>query len=276
MHDEYALPLPIITFLHMLGVDEEDRVRIKAWADQAVLGLADPYAVGRSASEVHQYVAAMVTERRRLADEAGTPGEEAVGTSVPAGLLSKFSLRLFNGQRLPVEQVCNMINQLMVAGHETTTSLVTNMVWRLLGERQLWEQVVADPALAEVAVEESLRFDPPVLGLCRTNTTPTSLGHAELPVDTKVMVLYASANRDDALFADPAAFRLDRDLMDVARHYSFGWGTHHCLGAKLARQTARVALEVLVERLPGLTLAGDTERIAPALLWGRHRLPVAW
>jgi cytochrome P450 len=177
---------------------------------------------------------------------------------------------------MPDDQLAAMVLQLMVAGHETTTSLITNLVWRLLEERSRWEAIVANPALAETAVEESLRYDPPVLGLCRTNKKPVTLGGYELEPNTKVMLLYASANRDPAAFRDPDEFRIDRDLQELAHHYSFGWGTHHCLGARLARQTARIGLEVLVERLPDLRLAGPTERIAPAFLWGRRKLPVAW
>lgn len=276
LHDDFALPLPIIAFVDLLGVPREDRDRIKGWADRMVLGLADPQAPGDAAQQVHAYVREKVTERRRAADEAGLPGEEAVGTVVPAGLLSTYALREYNGARMPDDQLAGMVLQLMVAGHETTTSLITNLVWRLLQDRSRWEALVADRSLAETAVEESLRYDPPVLGLCRTNKAPATVGGYYLEPNTKVMLLYASANRDPDVFTDPDEFRLDRDLQELARHYSFGWGTHHCLGARLARQTARIGLEVLLERLPGLRLAGPGERIAPALLWGRRRLPVAW
>jgi cytochrome P450 len=276
LHDDFALPLPIIAFVDLLGVPREDRDRIKGWADRMVLGLADPHAPGDAGQQVLNYVMEKVTERRRAADAAGMPGEEAVGTVVPAGLLSTYALRQYNGARMPDDQLAAMVLQLMVAGHETTTSLITNLVWRLLEERSRWEAVVANPSLAETAVEESLRYDPPVLGLCRTNKEPVTLGGYELEPNTKVMLLYASANRDPAAFRDPDEFRIDRDLQELAHHYSFGWGTHHCLGARLARQTARIGLEVLVERLPDLRLAGPAERIAPAFLWGRRKLPVAW
>jgi cytochrome P450 len=177
------------------------------------------------------------------------------------------------------DELANMFSQLLVAGHETTTSLITNMVFRLLERRELWEQVMADRALCEVAVEESLRFDPPVLGLCRTNHEPAELGGEQLDPGTKIMVLYASANRDPAAFEDPDTFRLDRAWAELRRHYSFGWGMHHCLGAPLARQTAKVALETLIEQVPTLRLVDGTgrpERIAPEFLWGKRRLWVEW
>ena len=263
LHDGFALPIPILGFIDMMGVDREDRDRIKEWADELVKGLSDPYRAGPALGDLLRYL----LERVR-AVRAGSPVNE--------GLLHTYATREFEGELLPEGQVANMLSQLMVAGHETTTSLITNMVFRLLERRELWEQVCADPSLSEVAVEESLRFDPPVLGLCRTNNEAVDLGDDHLEPDTKVMVLYASANRDPSGFTDPDTFRLDRPWGELRRHYSFGWGMHHCLGAPLARLTARAALEALVERFPTLRLAGPTERIAPEFLWGRRRLPVAW
>lgn len=278
VHDDLALPLPIFSFIEMMGgVDAADADRIKAWADEMVKGLADPYGANEATVQLHHYLRERIDAVRAAADAAGTPSEEeAVGVTVPTGLLSTYSLRLYEGARMEASQCANMLSQLMVAGHETTTSLITNLVYRLLERRERWEAVVADPSLAEAAVEESLRFDPPVLGLCRTNPQPEQLGEHQLDPGTKVMVLYASANRDPSAFDRPDEFRLDRPWTELRRHYSFGWGVHHCLGAPIARQTARIALEELVARLPGLELAGPTERIGSELLWGRRVLPVRW
>ena len=149
-------------------------------------------------------------------------------------------------------------------------------MWRLLEVPERWERVVADPSLIESAVEESLRFDPPVLGLCRTNNTQVVIDDVEVPADSKVMVLYASPNRDPALFDSPDEFRLDRPVQDTKRHLSFSWGIHYCLGAGLARLTARVGVETLVSRFPTMRLAGVAQRIEAPFLWGRAVLPVAW
>ena len=91
------------------------------------------------------------------------------------------------------------------------------------------------------------------------------------------MLLYASANRDDAVWDEPDRFRLDRNLVELRRtHLSFGAGAHYCLGAPLARLEGRVALGLLLERLPGLRLAGEPEPVPPFFLQGCGRLPVAW
>ena len=92
------------------------------------------------------------------------------------------------------------------------------------------------------AIEESLRFDPPVLGDCRTNTAPVTIHGVDIPANSKVMHLLRSANHDPDLCEAPDEFRMDRPLLENRKHYAFGWGTHFCLGAHLARMTARTAL----------------------------------
>ena len=98
----------------------------------------------------------------------------------------------------------------------------------------------------------------------------------EIPQDSKVMVLYASANRDADVFDSPDKFMVERPLIETKRHLSFGWGSHFCLGAHLARQTGRIALSVLLERFDQLHLVEPTERVVPPFLWGRRALTVAW
>lgn len=265
LHDAFACPLPILGFIDLMGVDPEDRHRIKSWADQLVLGLSDPKQAVRPTAEIKEYISAAVSERRRIADAGGVPRP---------GLLTEYSLRLLDGERIPLIEMESMVLQLLVAGHETTTSLITNFMWRMLEDTSRWDRIVADPSLIPNAIEESLRYDPPVLGLFRTNVEDTAIRDVAVPAKSKVMALYASANRDPEAFPDPDAFDIDRDEMQLKRHYSFGWGIHHCLGAPLARQTARIAIETLASRFPNMRLAGPTERLAPEILWGRRKLPV--
>jgi cytochrome P450 len=166
LHDAYACPLPILGFIDLMGVPHDDRDRIKAWADQLVLGLTDPKAAIQPTEEIKAYINASVSERRADADSGRTPRP---------GLLTEYSLRTIDGERIPLEEMEAMILQLLVAGHETTTSLVTNLMWRLLEVPTRWAHVVAHPDIIPNAIEESLRFDPPVLGLFRTNEEPTTI-----------------------------------------------------------------------------------------------------
>jgi len=267
LHDAFACPLPILGFIDLMGVPHADRDQIKAWADQLVLGLSEPAAALQPTMEIKQYINRAVSERRHAADSGGTP---------TPGLLTEYSLRTIDGERITLIEMESMVLQLLVAGHETTTSLITNLMWRLLEEPSRWARIVGDHSLIPNAIEESLRFDPPVLGLFRTNEHAATIGDVEVPEKTKVMVMYASANRDPSAFSHPDEFDLDRDPMELKRHYGFGWGIHHCLGAPIARQTARIAIETLATHFPTMRLDGPTERLGAAILWGRRKLPVAW
>ena len=171
----------------------------------------------------------------------------------------------------------NILQQLLVGGNETTTSLITNLFWRILERPELYEQLRTDPSLDAVAVEESLRFDPPVLGLFRTNTRELDLKGVTIPERTKVMASYAAANRDPDVFEDPDVFRLDRDLGDLRqKNLAFGLGRHFCPGAHLSRLEARIVVRRVLDRIPDLRLAGEPTRIPTFLLWGRRTLPIEW
>lgn len=163
-----------------------------------------------------------------------------------------------------------------VGGAETTTSLLTNILWRLLEVPERWERLRAEPSLIPVAVEESLRFDPPTLGTFRRSTREVDLhGHA-LPAGSKLFFALSSANRDPQVFERPDEFNLDRSSNELSRHLAFGHGAHFCPGAALSRLEARIALSVLVQRLPNPRLLGSGERIEPFNYWGRRSLPLAW
>jgi cytochrome P450 len=270
LHDAIAYPLPVIVIAEMLGISAEDRASFKHWSDELVA------AMGRGErppepmhTEYQSYFRREIAWRRT---------KLAAGRDLPGDLLSGLVAHDDDaGRRLDDEQVLGMIGQILVAGNETTTSLITNCLWRLMERPELLDAVRDTPRLEEVAVEESLRFDPPVLGLFRTNDAPVCLGGIELTPDTKVMAVYSSANRDPAVWEDPDEFRLDRDLMQLRqRHYGFGAGIHICLGAALARLEGRIAIRTIIDRLPGLRMAGDPTRIHPFFLWGRRTMPVAW
>lgn len=278
LHDDYALPLPVQAFIDMMGVDADDAGNFKAWADDLTLGMTYPDRARDARRAMTAYTRGEVAWRRAAVAEAEpAPDADPVGSVVPEGLLSHLACHpLEDGTWMPDHEVAGMVSQLLVAGHETTTSLITNAMWRLLEDRSRWERLVAEPQLVPNVIEESLRFDPPVLGLCKTNNQPITRHGVDIEQDSKVMVLYASANRDEATFDRPDEFVMDRPLLESKRHLSFGWGTHFCLGAHLARLTGRVALTVLVEELPELRIDGETERVGAPFLWGRARLDVAW
>jgi cytochrome P450 len=259
VHDDYAFPLPVIVIAEMLGVPAADRHLFKHWSDAAVaaMGAERPEAYAADLAALADYLRGKIRDARR--------------PDAADNLITGLVRAEVDGRRLSDSDMLSVLTQLLVGGNETTTSLITNAVWRLLEVPARWRAVVADPALVPVALEESLRFDPPVLGLFRNTTRAVALHGVEIPAGSKVMLHYAAANRDPDVYDDAGTFRLDRAPQ---RHLAFGLGVHFCLGAQLARLEARIALERLVVRYPDLTLVDAGERIAPFFLWGRRRLPV--
>ena len=266
LHDVFAFPLPVIVIAEMLGVPAGDLHLFKRWSDASVaaMGAADPSAFESELANLAHYILAQIRERR------AAPGR--------GDLIDGLVQAEQDGKGLADEEVLSVVNQLLVGGNETTTSLITNAVWRLmerpaLGRRPaLWRRLVAEPKLVDQALEESLRFDPPVLGLYRSTTRAVELHGVRIPKDAKVMLHYAAANRDPEVWDDPNTFSLDRPAQ---RHLAFGLGVHFCLGAQLARLEAGAALRALVARCPDLRLVNTGQRIAPFFLWGRRHLPVA-
>jgi cytochrome P450 len=270
LHELFSYPLPVVVIARLLGVPEDLHETFKRWSDDALARLAsgDPSTYRRSAEEFDEFFRAQLADRRRLA---------AAGGTLPGDLLSGLVEAEQEGDGgLTEAELLPTIGQLLVAGNETTTSLLNSMVVRLCERPELLAAVRDDPALDAAVVEESLRFDPPVLGLWRTNDEPVVVHGVSIPQDSKVQVLFASANRDESVFDDPDTYRLDRGEAAWRRHLAFGFGPHVCLGAPLARLEARVGLRVLLDRLPGLRLTGRPERIPTFFLWGFRHTPVAW
>ena len=164
---------------------------------------------------------------------------------------------------LTEQEMRSTIFQLVVAGHDTTTSLIGNGTVALLRHPAQRDAMVADPALVARVVEECLRWDAPVPhSTFRYTTEEVRLGGVVVPAVAQVIVSLAAANRDPARFADPEAFDVRR--LDGGAHLAFGHGIHHCLGAPLARMEGRVALGALHTRFPRMRLAVDPAQ----LRWG--------
>ncbi len=261
LHDDFAFPLPVIVISEMLGVPAEDLHLFKTWSDASVaaMGAEDPAAYAQPLADLAQYL------RNAIADRRQHPG----GDDLITGLVAA---RSEDGRGLEDEDILSVVTQLLVGGNETTTSLVTNAMWRLLAHPAMWSRMCADPQrLIPVAIEESLRFDPPVLGLYRNTTEAVSLHGVTIPANCKVMLHYAAANRDPEVYDHADVFSLDRPAQ---RHLAFGLGVHFCLGAQLARLEATACLSALARLCPHLKLNGPSTRITPFFLWGRRTLPV--
>ncbi len=263
-----AFPFPALAIAELLGVDPGDRERFGRWADAivAALGGGDLGAYQAATDAVWAYVDRLVDARGALLD-AGEP--------LPDDVLSTMTCAMHEG-RLSRGEVRRLGHQLLVAGHETTASLIAAMFHRLAERPHLLAQLQADPALVDVAVEELLRHDAPVQGLFRTNREPVALAGERLPAGTKLQLLYASANHDGDVWEDADEIRFDRDPRTIRTHLAFGWGVHHCIGAALARLEGRLVLARIVHGIATLEPNGAPVPSEPFILRGMRSLPMRW
>ncbi|CAB4829910.1 unannotated protein [freshwater metagenome] len=279
-HAAFAYPFPMTVIARLLGIPEVDLALFAEMSDDLTrtYNLPDPHASGPARARLDAYFQGEIDRRRRLLAAAGIdePGEEHLGDVVPNDMISGFVVAEYQGRRLTDHEMQWVLLLLMLGGNETSTALLTNVVWRLLEDPVRWAAVRADRSLVDVAIEESLRHDPPVLGLFRTATREVDVHGVTVPEKAKMMVCYASANRDSTYWPRADEFLLDRPLEDVRKHLSFGFGHHFCPGATLARVEGRIALGLLLDRFPDLHLDGATTRIEAFNLWGRATLPLAW
>jgi cytochrome P450 len=179
-----------------------------------------------------------------------------------------------SGDVLSDDELVAQVLLLYIAGHETTVNLIGNGTLALLRQRDQLELWRDRPDLDDNAVEELLRFDPPVQMSRRVTLEDYEVGGQVIPSGSFVVASLASANRDEEQFGDDAGrLRLDRD--NARQQVAFGAGVHHCLGAALARLEARVAMSRLIRRFPALDLAGEPEWNGRINLRGCLRLPVS-
>jgi cytochrome P450 len=231
--------------------------------------LAEADAAARAAQAPMQQFFVDLIERRKAQIEAG---EEVP----PYDLVKNMVTAEDNGRRITIDEMLALLGFLLIAGTGTTALMIGNITYRLLQHPDQLAKLKADPALYENAIEESLRYDAPVYGLWRTNDSPTELCGRDVPKNSKLQVLFGSANRDADAWKDADVFNIERDLDTVSRHYAFGGGIHYCLGAPLARLEGRLALQAIVERMPNLRLDGDPVRLGGMIVKGFTSMPIAW
>jgi cytochrome P450 len=240
---QLAYPLPVRIISELLGVPPEDHARFAGWSAklahsvQPSFGAVDPAelaAAERAGLEFGEYFTELISARRsRPADDLLTKLIQAGDGGVGGG-------------RLTVEELIATCVLLLVAGHETTVGLISNAMLALLRDPGQLAALVADPALAAGAVEETLRYDPPVQLTGRVARRGIAIDGREPREGAVLLLLLAATGRDQAVFADPDIFDIGRGARE---HLAFAAGPHFCLGAPLARLEATIALRAIAERV---------------------------
>jgi hypothetical protein len=261
-------PLPAYMIFTFIGFPEEDMDTLKRWCGNRML-----FSWGRPSAALQAEIASNMVYYWRycenfVAERARCPQDDFTSDLIRIHQADPDSLSL--------HEITNVAYGLSFAGHETTTNFTSNAIRRLLTHREQWNAVVADRTLIANTIEETLRYDSSIISWRRITTRPVTIGGVDLPAGTKLMLLLGAAGRDPHHFTNPEEFDIHRD--DARRHLAFGKGIHYCIGAALARMEARIVLDLLATRAPGVSIVPDQRYTFPANISfrGPRRLLVQW
>ena len=263
---DIAAPLPMAVIGDMLGVLPEEREMLLKWSDDLVCGLSSHLDESAAQFLMETFGAYTAFTMEVIADRRANPRDDMFSILVNSEV---------DGQRMDDSEIVMETLLILIGGDETTRHTLSGGVEQLLRHRDAWDALVADETLLPGAIEEMLRWTSPVKNMCRTLTADTVFHGAELKKDEKIMLMFESANFDEAQFDNPDEFRIDRNPNS---HLAFGFGTHFCLGNQLARLELRLMVSKLLARLPDLRLADGTEvPLRPAnFVSGPEAMPVVF
>jgi cytochrome P450 len=256
--DAIAAPFPVLVIAELLGVGHGDRDDFRRWSDAAISTPDAETPALDDLAALHRFLVEHVKERRAHA------GGDVVSELVTADV---------GGRPMSTAEAVGYCLTLLVAGNETTRHLVSGSVLTLFEHPDQRALLAREPARIGGAVEECLRWVTPVQAFGRTATRDTEVHGTRLTEGDWVVLLYASANRDESVYG-PSAARFDVTRPVDNAHLAFGFGEHACLGAALARLEGRVMLEELLARFPDYEVAGDPRWTASTLVRGLESLPV--
>lgn len=258
---EFTFPYPTQIIAGILGLPREDYKQFQRWSIAILSFLSKQEEAIVASQAVKEYVAGILEERRRQ------PRED---------LISDLAHAELDGEKLSDEEIFSFVRLLLPAGVETTYRSTGNLLLTLLSDPAQLEAVRRDRSLLPKAIEESLRFETPLLNITRMATQDTEIDGVPVPAGSTVMLMLAAANREQSRYDEPDRFHIGRQ--EPKPHISFGHGPHVCLGMHLARMEMRVATELLFDRLPGLRLdpEGDDPHIRGQVFRSPTAIPVVF
>jgi cytochrome P450 len=256
--DAVAAPFPVLVIAELLGIADGDRAQFRRWSDATISSPDDTEPDLDAIAELYRYLVALVHERRR------NPGGDLVSALVAGEV---------DGEPVSTPDAVGYCVALLVAGNETTRQLVSGAAALLAAHPAQRALLAKEPARMANAVEEFLRVVTPIQAFGRTATRETELAGTRIAAGDFVVMLYASANRDETVFG-PTAADFDATRSFDNAHLAFGFGEHLCLGAALARLETRVLFEELLARHPEYDVVGEPTWVPSTLVRGMATLPV--
>jgi cytochrome P450 len=251
-----SVPFPLLVISEILGVPEEEWRRCYEWSEAVIPGATDWPQERRNElmGDMVGYLLEATKQRR------ASPRDD---------VLSELATATIEGDQLTDDELTMFLVQLLVAGNETTRNMLSAGLTALADSPEQWRRLREDRSLAKSAVEELLRFTTPVISFMRTATKDTVLGGQPVAEGEPLLLIFASADRDEAVFGPTAG------ILDIGRepnpHVAFGFGNHFCLGAALARLEGRVVLEELLARFGSIERSGTVERSPSSVIAGVRR-----
>jgi cytochrome P450 len=262
---DYAQPYSIAVICRMLGVPLDRHRDLLDWSHRMVkmyefdVPLEAAEAANRAAAEFRDYVVDLIAERR------AAPRDDMVTALVHARA---------DGTRLSDHEIVCTVIVLLNAGHEASVNTLGNGMLAFARHPEQWRRVVSDDVAAATAVEEMIRFDPPLQLFERwVLEDDFAIGDVAIPRGDRISMLFGSANRDPRVFDRPDTFDAGRE--NAAQHIGFGGGIHVCIGAPLARLELEAGVEALRRYLPRFELAEEPRRTGAFVIWGLEGLRLA-
>jgi len=248
----FASRLPILTMLSVFGLRPDEEQKLRVWYDSFEKALSNFTWDETIRAEGQKHAQLFIELIRRYSDELRNGGRSGKDDT-----LLRLLLEAPEGERLSDEQICRNALIVFFGGISTVEALLLNSMYALSLHPEALERVRAEPSLIPRALNETVRWLSPVQSATRHLTTDRTFAGIRFRRGDTVNCMLAAANRDPAMFEEPDRFDIDRK--NAQRHFGFAVGPHHCLGSRLARAEARIALERLFSRLPNLRI--DTDRI---------------